>query len=78
MSLAVQKLLDAISHAIEDNRQARVMQAEINKTKQYLKTLTMRERELLVPIVTGTLNKDIAIQFNMSESTVKTHRAHIM
>jgi len=73
-----QDLLDAINHAIEYNRQSRVTQAEINKTVQQLKTLTTREREILVPIVTGTLNKDIAAQFNMSESTVKTHRAHIM
>ena len=73
-----QELLDAINHAIEYNRQSRVTQAENNKTTQQLKTLTARERELLVPIVTGILNKDIAAQFNMSESTVKTHRAHIM
>ncbi len=73
-----QEFLDAINHAIEMNRQARVSQAEINKTEQQLQTLTVREREIILPIVAGTLNKDIAARFKMSESTVKTHRSHIM
>lgn len=73
-----QDILDSINHAIEYNRQARVVQAEINNATKYLQTLTVREREILVPIVAGTINKEIASQFKMSESTVKTHRVRIM
>ena len=73
-----QELLDAINHAIEQNRQARLEQAEIDEIKQHIESLTLREHEVLIPVISGMLNKEIAYNFNMSESTVKTHRAHIM
>ena len=73
-----QELLDAINHAIEQNRQARLEQAEIDEIKQHIESLTLREHEVLIPVISGMLNKQIAYNFNMSESTVKTHRAQIM
>ena len=73
-----QELLDAINHAIEQNRQARLEQAEIYEIKQHIESLTLREHEVFVPVIAGMLNKEIAYNLNMSESTVKTHRAHIM
>ena len=73
-----QELLDAIYHAIEQNRQARLEQVEIDEIKQHIESLTLREYEVLIPVISGMLNKDIANKLNMSESTVKTHRAHIM
>ena len=73
-----QELLDAINHAIEQNRQARLEQAEIYEIKQHIESLTLREHEVFVPVIAGMLNKEIAYNLNMSESTVKTHQAHIM
>ena len=73
-----QTLLDAINHAISKNKQVLSAQIETNDIQQNLQELTRREREILIPVVAGTLNKEIAYQFNMSESTVKTHRSHIM
>ena len=73
-----QELLDAINHSIEQNRQARLEQAEIYEIKQHIESLTLREHEVFVPVIAGMLNKEIAYNLNMSESTVKTHRAHIM
>jgi len=40
--------------------------------------LTLREHEILVHVIAGTLNKQIAYHLDMSENTVKTHRARIM
>jgi len=73
-----QELLDLIHHSIEQNRQKRLEQAEINKIEQRIKSLTLREHEILLLVTDGQLNKRIAYDLKMSENTVKTHRARIM
>jgi len=73
-----QELLDAINQAIKQSRQTRQEQAEIDKIEQRIDTLTTREHEILVLVITGMLNKQIAYDLKMSENTVKTHRARIM
>ncbi len=40
--------------------------------------MTLREHEILVHVIAGTLNKQIAYNLDMSENTVKMHRARIM
>ena len=73
-----QELLDIIHHAIEQNGRNRLEQAEIKRIEQRLNSLTSREHEILVLVTAGMLNKSIAYDLNMSENTVKTHRARIM
>ena len=73
-----QDLLDAIHRAIEQNKRTRLEQAEIGEIKRRVESLTPREYEVLVLVVAGMLNKQIAYDLKMSENTVKTHRAHIM
>ena len=73
-----QELLDAIHNAIEQNRQTRIEQAEIKEIKRRVESLTPREYEVLCLVAAGMLNKQIAYDLQMSENTVKTHRAHIM
>ena len=73
-----QELLDLIYHAIKDNRKTRLERVEINKIEHRIKSLTLREHEILVHVIAGTLNKQIAYHLDMSENTVKTHRARIM
>ncbi len=73
-----QELLDLIHHAIDRNRQERLEQAELDKIEQRIKSLTLREHEILVLVTDGQLNKRIAYDLKMSENTVKTHRARIM
>lgn len=73
-----QDLLDAIHHAIEQNRQTRREEAEIHEIKHRMTSLTLREREILVRVVSGMLNKQIADDLTLSENTIKTHRARIM
>ena len=73
-----QDLLDAIYLAIKQDRQVKRVQAETRKIKQRLKSLTLREHEVFTLVVAGMLNKQIAFDLEMSEHTVKTHRARVM
>ena len=73
-----QELLDAIHRAIEQNRQTRLEKTELKEIEQRVKSLTLREHEVLVLVTAGMLNKQIAYDLKMSENTVKTHRARIM
>ncbi len=73
-----QELLDVIQLTLEQDRHARLKQAEVKQIEQHVESLTLREHEILVRVVAGMLNKVIAFELNISENTVKTHRAHIM
>ena len=73
-----QDLLDAIHHAVELGRYSRLEQTEKKEIELRIATLTTREHEVLVLVATGMLNKQVAHGLNMSENTVKTHRARIM
>src|SRR5258708_31526203 len=43
-----------------------------------LDTLTVREREVMVLVVAGLLNKQIAHEIGLTEATVKAHRGQVM
>jgi FixJ family two-component response regulator len=46
--------------------------------QQRYQSLTPREREVMLHVVTGMLNKQVAARLNTAEKTVKFHRANIM
>jgi FixJ family two-component response regulator len=71
-------LLAAVRNAIEIDRAAREAQVEMDAMKQRLANLTPREREVLVHVVAGRLNKQIAADLGTVEKTIKVHRARIM
>ncbi len=71
-------LLTAVRSAIEADRLAREAQVEMDALRQRLATLTPREREVLVHVVAGRLNKQIAADLGTVEKTIKVHRARIM
>jgi len=73
-----QELIDLIYLAIEKNRQERQDQAELKTIAQRLESLTAREHDVLVLVTAGKLNKQIAFKLDISENTVKTHRARVM
>jgi len=73
-----QELLDAIQHAIKQHSHIRMEQSEVNTISKRVQSLTSRENEILVLVIAGMLNKQIACDLNLSENTVKTHRARLM
>jgi FixJ family two-component response regulator len=73
-----QDLLDAISLAIERDRQRRAQQAEMAELCRRYEQLTPREREVMGFVVAGLLNKQIAAELGTSEVTVKIHRGQVM
>jgi FixJ family two-component response regulator len=73
-----QALLDAIHDALERDRQNRTTRLEVEELRQRYSSLTRREREVLMLVVEGLLNKQIAAKLGASEVTVKIHRAQAM
>ena len=58
--------------------EAVVREAGAEKTRERLRGLTSREREVLVLAAGGMSNKDIAAQLGISFRTVEVHRGHVM
>lgn len=73
-----QDMLDAVSNAIaRDTKRLAQERANEGVTRGYA-SLTPREREVMVHVVAGMMNKQIAAALNLSEITVKIHRGQLM
>ena len=73
-----EKLLAAVTAAIQSNRQIRLERAEIASIQTRLDSLTPREREVLEQVVLGQLNKQVAAELGTVEKTIKVHRGRVM
>lgn len=73
-----QDLLDAIMRAIEKDRTRRTIEAESSVVRARFLTLSPRERQVMMLVTTGKLNKQVAGDLGVSEITVKVHRAAAM
>ena len=73
-----QTLLDAVTAAIARDVAQRAKASIVKRTVERLETLTLREREVLAEVARGRLNKQIAHELGISESTVKLHRGSVM
>ena len=73
-----QDLLDCVHRAVARNRVQRAEQSERATLQRRLDTLTPREREVLLQVVTGKLNKQIAGDLGIAEKTIKVHRGRVM
>ncbi|MCK6387131.1 MAG: response regulator transcription factor [Candidatus Brocadiae bacterium] len=71
-------LLAAIRNALAQDRASRSEAAELGELRSRYATLTGREREVIVFMVRGMLNKQAAAELGVSEMTVKVHRHNIM
>jgi len=72
-----QDLLDAISVALERDRQQREKNKSLAIIRSCFETLTPREQQVFALVSTGLMNKQIAAQLAVSEITVKVHRGNL-
>jgi FixJ family two-component response regulator len=73
-----QDLLDAIQRAVDLDRVRRDDDKAAARLLASFDTLTPRERAVMVLVVAGRLNKQIANEVGLTEATVKVHRAQVM
>ena len=73
-----QALMEAIHHAIERSRRALQHQAQMTALRETFASLTRREREVMLLVVSGLLNKQVGGELGISEITVKAHRGQVM
>jgi FixJ family two-component response regulator len=71
-------LLTAIRHAIERSRVTLEKETEIQALQERYSSLTPREREVMLLVVSGLLNKQVGAKLGISEITVKAHRGKMM
>ncbi|NLR75526.1 MULTISPECIES: response regulator transcription factor [Leeia] len=70
-------LLDSVQKAVTQHIRSRRQQTLTREAQARLSKLTDRENEILVQIVEGLSNKQIARVLDLSPRTVETHRANI-
>ena len=71
-------LLEAISRAEARDADSRELHSELKLIEERVETLTPREREVFLHVVTGRLNKQIASDLGIAEKTIKIHRKQVM
>src|SRR5882672_827148 len=73
-----QDLLDAINVGLVRDRARRANDEDLNALRARLEVLTPREHAILIQVVRGRLNKQIAGDLGITETTVKVHRSNMM
>ncbi len=71
-------LLTAIRAALERSRVALSLEAEMRVLRDRYASLSQREQQVMVLVVSGLLNKQVAGELGISEITVKAHRGKVM
>jgi FixJ family two-component response regulator len=73
-----QDMLDAVTLALERDRQRRQSDKQLSDVRAKFDTLTQRERQVMSLVATGLMNKQVAGELGLSEITVKIHRGQVM
>jgi FixJ family two-component response regulator len=73
-----QDLLDAVEAGLTRDRARRESERTLAALRERYDTLSSRERDIMLHVVAGRLNKQIANDIGIAESTVKVHRTHLM
>jgi len=73
-----QDLLDAVEAGLARDRARREGEKALDVLRERFDSLSTREREVMIRVTAGRLNKQIAADIGITESTVKVHRSHLM
>ncbi len=71
-------LLDAIDRALVIARERSQEWTASEAIQSRIATLTPREREVMLQMIRGSLNKQIAAALGAAEKTIKIHRSRVM
>jgi FixJ family two-component response regulator len=71
-------LLDAIGQALAADRKGRAQRAEERKLRERFELLAPRERQVMLRVASGCLNKQIAYELGISVRTIKLYRGQMM
>jgi FixJ family two-component response regulator len=73
-----QDLLEAVQAGLARDRARRENDRALGAIRTRFDTLSLREREIMLQVTAGRLNKQIAGDMGIAESTVKVHRTNLM
>ena len=73
-----QDLIDAVKVGLARDRSHRESERALAALRERFDKLTSRERDIMLHVVAGGLNKQIAHYVGIAESTVKVHRTNLM
>ena len=73
-----QDLIEAVETGLARDRARRENQKALSAVRERFERLSSREREIMIQVTAGRLNKQIAGDLGISESTVKVHRTNLM
>src|SRR5262245_40352155 len=76
--LGEEVLVRAIDDALERSRAALRLGSELQALRDCYQSLTPRERDVMLLVVAGLLNKQVGGELGISEVTVKAHRGQVM
>ena len=71
-------LLSAVSEALQKVRLDQASEAQRDSAATLLGRLSTRELQIAKLVISGALNRDIAVQLGIAVRTVKLHRMHMM
>ena len=73
-----QDLIDAVEAGLARDRSRRESEKAVAGLRERFDALSSREREIMLHVMAGRLNKQIAHELGIAESTVKVHRTNLM
>jgi FixJ family two-component response regulator len=73
-----QDLIEAVEAGLTRDRARRESDRALAALRERFDSLSSREREIMLHVMAGRLNKQIAHDIGIAESTVKVHRTNLM
>ena len=71
-------LLAAVERALAQNEEMRATHGRKEDLRKRYARLTTREREVFLHLIRGQLNKEVAADLQITERTIKLHRANLL